>query len=156
MKINLEKADISEKKVIKNLLDDNLRELGITEDYKYLDNYWEEPNRHPFLIKLDGKNIGFIFVNTKDPQSHTGFPQGIAEFYVRTDFRNKGIGEKIACDIFEMFPGKWSIRELDSNKSAQEFWRKVIGRYTNGNFKEIISDNQRWKGPIQLFDNSKY
>lgn len=28
--------------------------------YKYLDNYWQEENRHPFFIKVDDKLAGFV------------------------------------------------------------------------------------------------
>jgi len=54
-----------------------------------------------------------------------------------------------------LFPGKWSIRETFENISGIEFWRKVIGYYTKGNYKEIKSDDNRWKGYTQIFETIK-
>lgn len=165
MKIELVRADIKYKPVLANLLElyiydfSQLQGRNVKEDgrygYKYLDLYWQEPNKHPFLIKINDKLAGFVFVDENDSDAYSEYPLGITEFFVMRKYRHKGIGEKVALRIFNMFPGKWTIREEEKNKSAQEFWRKIIYRYTNGNFKEINLSNKKWKGPIQLFDNSK-
>jgi len=34
---------------------------------------------------------------------------------------------------------------------AQQFWRTVIGRYTEGQFQEVNVHNERWHGPVQIF-----
>ncbi len=33
--------------------------------------------------------------------------------------------------------------------------RKVIDEFTNGNYREVILDNERWRGPVLIFDNNK-
>ncbi|CRZ33954.1 hypothetical protein DFR55_10881 [Herbinix hemicellulosilytica] len=38
---------------------------------------------------------------------------------------------------------------MESNKPAQDFWRKVIGEFTNGDYEEIRKEN--WNGPVQRF-----
>lgn len=164
MKIDLIKATTGEKSVVANLMQLYIYEFSLMENndintngrygYKYLKNYWQEVNRHPFLIKVDDKLAGLVLVNEQDPQAPTGYPLGIAEFFVMKKYQGKGVGEEIARKVFDMFRGKWSVRQIPENKGAQEFWEKVISKYTEGNFKKIISDDDRWKGPILLFDNS--
>jgi len=162
MNIQVVKSGIEEKSIIDDLMQLYLPELGDHEknksgryEYKYLDNYWKEPNRHPFFIKVDENVAGFVLVDEKDFNAEPDYPLGITEFFVLKEYRKQAVGEKVAQEIFGIFQGRWSIREKEDNKSAQEFWRKVIDRYTNGNYKEVISNNERWRGPVQLFDNSK-
>jgi predicted acetyltransferase len=40
---------------------DDCDERGLFE-YEYLPRYWIEPERHPFLIRVDGKLAGFALV----------------------------------------------------------------------------------------------
>jgi hypothetical protein len=44
------------------------------------------------------------------------------------------------------------VGEIPANTDAQRFWRKVIGRYTAGRYEEIVVDNERWVGPVQVFE----
>ncbi|MFY0758443.1 hypothetical protein AB1K32_06135 [Metabacillus dongyingensis] len=51
-------------------------------------------------------------------------------------FRRSGLGKKIAHNIFQMYIGKWEIFQIERNKPAQSFWRKVIEEYTAGDYAE--------------------
>ena len=154
MDIELVKVEISDKQIIKKLLEEYFSELGDPHEYKYLDLYWQQKTRHPFLVKVDNNIAGFVLVNENDPQSIPNYPLGIAEFYIAREYRNKGVGENIAIQVFKMFKGKWSIRETLNNLSGVEFWRKVIESYTKGNYQEIKSDDNRWKGYTQIFEST--
>lgn len=33
--------------------------------YSYFDAYWKEPGRYPYLIRADGKWVGFALVNKR-------------------------------------------------------------------------------------------
>ena len=47
--------------------------------------------------------------------------------------------------MFKRYKGKWEIRTLLKNKSAQEFWRKVIKEFSNGDYKEqLIRNDSRY------------
>ncbi|MDP2637472.1 MAG: GNAT family N-acetyltransferase [Candidatus Levybacteria bacterium] len=120
-------------------------------EYKYLDSYWREKNRFPFFIFSDNILAGFVLINDYSYISKKA--KTIAEFFVLKSYRKKGIGEEAARKIFDLFPGEWEIGELITNKSAQLFWRKVIGNYTNGNYMEVELYNERWHGPVQIFKN---
>jgi predicted acetyltransferase len=61
-------------------------------------------------------------------------------------YRQRGVGRKIAFQLFDRFHGVWKIAQ---NTPAQAFWRKIISEYTNGNYEEIREPG--WNGPIQIF-----
>src|SRR3989344_611742 len=121
MDIDLVKVKIEEKPILANLLELYVYDFSEMENndvgddgrfgYKHFNDYWQESNRHPFFIKVDGRLAGFVLVNEKDPQAYPGYPLGIGEFFVMRKYRQRGIGERVAHNVFGMFPGKWSVRQ---------------------------------------------
>lgn len=110
--------------------------------YPHLESYWDDPNRHPFLIRIGGRIAGFALVteNTGDDDETTR----MSEFFVMQKYRRQGVGEAAACMAFDRFPGRWMVTELESNAPAQRFWRRVIDRYTGGSFEDRhLSDKKR-------------
>lgn len=164
MQIDIQKADISLKPVFSNLLElyehdfSDVTPFEEAKDvdesgrfgYKYLDSYWTDPMRHPFIVKVDGKIAGFVFVNLNHEEGDEPNTHGISEFFILRKYRQKGVGEQVARQVFDMFPGKWRIGQTTGNIPAQQFWRKAIANYTQGKYEEAVSD----KGPYQTFDNS--
>ncbi len=124
-------------------------------EYKYIDFYWTDASRHPFLIVVDDQIAGFALVNTHTYLCNEGEARTIAEFFIVEKYRGKGIGKAAAFSLFDRFPGKWEIRQTSANVAGQRFWRRVIGEYTAGNFTETMLDDARWRGPVQCFDNSQ-
>lgn len=59
----------------------------------------------------------------------------------------------VAWEIFSRFRGRWEVRQVMENVAATAFWRSVIGQYTSGAFEETLFDDERWRGPVQRFDN---
>ncbi len=154
MKPNLILVKKEEKEILRKLIREYQQELlkiEEPEEYKYLDSYWEKENRFPYFIKVDKNIIGFALVNDYNLVNKGG--KNIAEFYIKKEFRKNGIGKITAMKIFDLFHGKWEIRELRDNIDGQNFWRKVINDYTKGNFKEILLDDNNWQGPVQIFEN---
>jgi len=115
--------------------DDDVNEDG-SYGYPYLDAYWAEPERHPFLFFADGRIAGFAFV-------HAGAPHDMAEFFVLRKYRARGVSVAAARAVFARFPGEWQVRELTANTRATAFWRKAIPVP----FTEDTND----KGPVQHF-----
>jgi predicted acetyltransferase len=69
----------------------------------------------------------------------------IAEFFVINKYRNIGAGTFMANKIFELYKGEWEIRTLLKNLKAQSFWRNVVDKESDGNFKEgLTTDNSRY------------
>ncbi len=150
----MKKASIEEKPILRNLLElchhdysefngEDVGEQGLY-GYKWLDHYWTEPERHPFIVRVSGKLAGFALVRAID-----GATYSVAEFFVLRKYRRQGIGGKMAHRIFDLFPGKWRVAQEEGNLPAQAFWRKVISRYTDGKFRQVQDDD--WKGPVLEF-----
>ena len=77
--------------------------------YKYLDQYWTEPGRYPFLVRVEDKLAGLVLVlilNESEPKIRS-----IAEL-----------------SFFET--AAVSVAQVENNLPAQAFWRKVISEYT--------------------------
>ena len=90
---------------------------------------------------------GFILVDTE------GKPFNVNEFYVLPCFRGNGIGEMFFFDVLKIYPGEWQVKQLQNAIKAKQFWRKVIKKYTNDQFKEEVYNDSYW-GPVtrQLFE----
>jgi predicted acetyltransferase len=132
---------------------------GLFED-EYLDRYWIEPGRHPFLVRVDGQLAGFALVRVgshylADDDPRTSATRCIAEFCVLRKYRRRGIGERVAVMLFDLFPGRWEVAEIAQNTNAQAFWRKVIDRYVQGQYEEIVIDHNGERRPVQVFDNTR-
>ncbi len=117
-----------------------MQENGLFKMSKYVDLYWKEKNRNPYLLKYNGEIAGFVLQRFNEENM-----QEIGEFFVLNKFRNKGAGVFMANKVFELYKGKWEIRTLLKNERAQKFWRKVIKETSNGNYEEkLIRDNTRY------------
>jgi len=99
--------------------------------YRYLDHYWTEPDRHPFLFRVDGRIAGFALVRS-------GRPHDMAEFFVLRKYRGRTVGIQAARSLFAMFPGDWQTRQLAANVPAIAFWRIAIPVP----FGEVTDDNR--------------
>jgi predicted acetyltransferase len=117
---------------------------------------WTEPWRHPFLVKVDGSIAGFVIADGRSQLSGDEHTMDMGEFFILRKYRRKGIGYRVASDIFDLFPSKWEVRQLALNVDAQTFWRKVINRYTNNQFYEISWNNEHYCGVAQLFNNKAF
>lgn len=143
------------KEIILNLMQLYTYELSFFEDettnFKLLDNglyamsryielYWKEEKRHPYILKCDGKLAGFVLERFNEDNMNE-----IAEFFVLNKYRKLGAGTFMANEMFKRYKGKWEIRTLLQNKRAQEFWRKVIKETSDDNYEEhLIRDNSRY------------
>ena len=158
--ILIQKVEYEQKSILRNLLelykydfsefdpDDDINSNGLYE-YKYLDHYWTEDNRYPFFIMVDDKLSGFALVRSVGENDIKQTIYSMAEFFVMKKYRKQRIGQTAAYKLFDKFSGIWKVGQIEANIPSQEFWRKTIERYTNGNYKEIREDN--WEGPIQTF-----
>lgn len=168
MHLTLTPASLEEKPLLERLMQlylydftefdgDDVDEQGFYA-YPYLPRNWEESNRRPFFIRVDGKLAGFVLIRLGiegliDPPR---LVNTVAEFFVMKKYRQGGLGEFAARWVFDQFPGHWEIEELASNVPAQAFWRKIISRYTNENFREEDIENNHYRGLIQTFTNTQY
>jgi len=98
--------------------------------YRHLPSYWSNPGRHPFLVKVDGKLAGFVFVKRGSELSGVDTVWDLSEFFVVRRYRRRGIGTQIAHEVWRRFPGTWEVRVMQSNTSARLFWARAIPMFT--------------------------
>jgi predicted acetyltransferase len=160
MKITLVEASRADKVVVERLLQlyeyDYSEWGGVDVDSGGLyptndtDAMWR-PSYHVFLIGVEGNLAGFAFVTRTPSHVDDGEVNSIDEFFVLRKYRRQGVGEHVARTLFNRFPGRWEVNQLRENVAAQAFWRRVIGRYNGGHYREVKLDNDRWRGPVQVF-----
>ena len=119
--------------------------------YKYLDHYWTDPDRHPYLLRMDNHLAGFVLVNRHGVSGEDRW--SIAEFFVLRKYRRQGIGAFAAASVFNLWPGKWEVSQSAAHPASTVFWRKVIGRYTNGQYEERQGEAELSRGPCQFFES---
>ena len=163
MNIEIREAALAEKTLLRNLLElcqhdyseydgEDVDEHGLF-GYRYLDHYWTDAGRYPFLIRVDARLAGFVLVRVVDSKDRTQ-TYSIAEFFVMRKYRRHGVGRQAACFVFDRFPGPWIVCQEAGNLPAQHFWRQIIGEYTHGNFTDEQLDTDEWHGPCRRFDSS--
>jgi predicted acetyltransferase len=161
MNIKVTPATIEERPILRHLMElyqydfsefdgSDIGPLGLF-DYPYLDHYWVEADRSPFLVRLEDYLAGFVLVARNNYLTGVKDTWVLAEFFIMHKYRHQGLGEHTACQIFDRFPGNWQVAQITENTAATAFWRKVIARYTHNNYAEQDLDNENWRGPIQTF-----
>ena len=100
--------------------------------YRDLCLYWSVPNRHPFLIQIDGRLAGLILVKKGSAVSGRAMrTSGIwPSFFVAHGYRRRGIGAEMARKVWRRIPGRWEVRVMESNASAYLFWEHAVTKFT--------------------------
>lgn len=156
--VEVRRASIGEKLIMRHLMQlysyDFTEFDGVDADeyglyrYDYLDHYWTEEKRLPFLVRVAGNLAGFALV--KKERKDDGSPYTyMAEFFIMKKYRGQGIGQAVAFQLFDLFPGEWQVSEIAQNYPAQAFWRKIIARYTQGHYVEEVLDDGE---VVQIFN----
>jgi predicted acetyltransferase len=132
-------ASAEQAPIVANLLElyahdfSEFHNLEIGEDgrfgYRSLPLYWSEPDRHPFLIRLDGKLAGLALVQKGSHVSGDDAVWDMAEFFILRGCRRLGIGTRVAREVWRQFPGAWEVRVMQANVPAQCFWAEAISAF---------------------------
>lgn len=161
MKIEITPASLDDKPLLQRMMEFYQYDFSEYEDsdldshgtygYPWLDHYWGEEGRYPFLILVDKKLAGFVLVNQFNYLPNSEW--SIAEFLVMRKYRRKGVGKAAAFFVFDTFRGVWEVHQIENNVPAQRFWRKIVSEYTGGKFVETFLEDASARGPIQQFEN---
>lgn len=108
---------------------------GLYESFDFK-NYFEEPTRKAFLIKVGNELAGFVLLNQEGIYPDTVWNMG--EFFITAKFQGKGLGFLVSSELWNMHPGLWEVSVIPENKPALNFWRKTIAKITMGNFQEEV------------------
>lgn len=157
MDLLVEPAPLGQKPVLRRLMELYLYDFSeydqadVNEhgsfEYDYLDAYWVEPHRHPFLVRVNGKLAGFALVSEIEIDGQK--VNSMAEFFVMRKYRRQKVGQAFACRLFDRFAGVWHVAQEEANQPSKIFWRQVIGEYTGGDYREVRLPG--WHGPVQEF-----
>ena len=114
--------------------------------YAELPLYWQEENRYPFLVQVEGQLAGFVLI-TRGSRI-TGDPTvcDVSEFFIARKYRQRGLGTAVAKLIWQRFPGAWEVRVIESNRPAASFWRAATARAAGSVVQEgrVELDGKRW------------
>jgi len=122
-----------------------------------LPDYWEKPNHHPYLIRVNDSVAGFVLVR---PFPREPDRLEIGDFFVARKFKGRGVGKASAFRVFDTHPGKWMVRVLNGNRGARAFWTNVVGVYTQGAFVQTVEQFEdphsgTWDMQFYRFDSRK-
>ncbi len=112
---------------------------------------WPSDQRTLFIIRADGRPAGFALVGMYSVLTTSPDVTDMNEFFVLRKYRRHGVGRAAAHKLFDMFPGRWEVREVGPNVGAQAFWRRIIGDYTGGDYEDRVVEGKRGPGPVQFF-----
>jgi predicted acetyltransferase len=129
MSISLRLATEAEKPQLRLMLSVYLEELSqygdVNLEYPFLDSYWTDEDRWPYIIEKDGIAAGFALLHTWS-QSKRGTDFAVAEFYVLPQFRGSGVGQRAYVSLLDRHPGTWELSVMMRNEAAKEFWGRTI------------------------------
>lgn len=97
--------------------------------YPLLPLYWQEPNRFPFLVKVDGNLAGLALIKQGSEISGDLHIWDVAEFFIMRGYRKHGVGRQVAHQIWRKFPGRWEVRVTPRNLDGQSFWQRAISSF---------------------------
>ena len=145
--IELIEAAESEKTVLFNIFEKYFYEFSqwvktdVEDDglyhYEWLDCYFTEEKRFPYLIKVDGKLAGLVMVSDypEVPDEPTDFC--LSEFFVMHKYRRCGVGREAVFQVLDKHHGKWQLKYHPHNIASVKFWNTVINEYTGGKFRVV-------------------
>ena len=115
-------------------------------------NRWPEGRKgHPFILRSPNGVAGFALVREMCDDPDVDYDMG--EFFIVGKYQRRGVGRRVARAIFDMFHGRWSVRQLVSNAPARGFWESVVSEYTKGRFTESRATCDGWDMVCLTFDN---
>jgi len=136
MHVELAAATADEKPILANLIElyaydfSEISELQLDSNgrfgYARLPLYWQESNRYPFLIRVNGNLAGFVFVRKGSEVSGDENVWDLTEFFIVRGYRRRHVGTSVAHEVWRKFPGLWEVRVAEKNKVAQDFWDRAI------------------------------
>ena len=123
--------------------------------YRLLPLYWSDPDRHPFLVRIDGKLAGFALVKRGSEVSGNKAVWDMAEFFVIRGYRRRGFGTQVTHELWRRFPGQWEIRVMQSNVAACHFWARAISMFTGEAVHPVAIEKGREYWELFSFESKR-
>jgi predicted acetyltransferase len=122
--------------------------------YGELSLYWREANRHPFLVRVDGKLGGLVLLKRGSAISGNAAVWDMVEFFVLRGMRRRGVGTEVAHQVWTLFPGPWEVRVMASNVAARRFWEHAIGAFAGKAMRSAAIEKAGQKWDVFSFESA--
>lgn len=101
------------------------RNLQVQADGRFRDDrlrtYLSYEDHWPFLFRSQSEIAGFALIRKSKSNTYL-----IGEFFIKSEFRRKGIGSAAVPQILQKFTGDWEIPFQNTNNRAAVFWRTLV------------------------------
>jgi predicted acetyltransferase len=94
--------------------------------YRDLSRYWSEPDRLPFLVRVNDRWAGFALIRQDGAGEALEPVWDVVEFFVLRSCRRRSVGTFIAHELWQRYPGRWQVRVMESNEAGCRFWAKAV------------------------------
>jgi predicted acetyltransferase len=121
--------------------------------YYPLPLYWREPNRFPFLVKIDENLAGFALVCQGSRISADAEIWDMAEFFIVRGYRRCGAGMTVAHEVWRRFPGRWEVRVVEKNHGALAFWRRAVSEFTGAPTEPVLVEHEGKRSNVFSFSS---
>lgn len=148
LKIEVCVAELSDKPVLRNLMELYIYDFSEFElwdvdahglfGYRYLDHYWTDVDRFPFLIRSNGQLAGFALLHRLEDGV-----MSIAEFFVLRRYRRAGVGRAAVATLLDRFTGEWEVSVIEGNVGGLGFWGSVLTPYAPSEEQTLQDGQQR-------------
>lgn len=109
----------------------------------YLPYWLDEETAQPLVLTEDDLPFGFAFVGTGAfPFKSAHVDHRMCEFFAVRQVRGTGRAEAAATAVLTSYRGIWEVTEVEANRRALRFWRRVIGRFSGGDFRETAKSGE--------------
>ncbi len=136
--------------------DAHVNERGLFDPGLDLRRYLGRAGRWAYLARLGERLAGFVLLRG-DVVHREGTGRSVEDFFVLRRYRRRGVGRSMAFQTFDTYRGYWEVSEIGQNTPAQAFWRRVIGAYTGGRYREFTTAEENGLTIVwQTFDSSAW
>ena len=113
-------------------------------EYLYnLSTYFQK--NKAYFIEVNNNIVGFILLDINIDNYE------ISEIFILNNYKNNHYGEEAITTIFNMYKGNWIIKAVPNSNIAENFWNKVITKYTKNKYKVIKTG--KYNRPEYYFNN---
>ncbi len=163
MNIELQRVTIAEKSILRNLVhlcmhdysEFDQFEIGLDGmfAYRWFEAYFQEKERHAYLISINKNLAGFVMVRMNPGNEDWDYQ--IAEFFILRRYRRLGIGTLVSQQLLNKYTGLWEISYSASNQAASKLWNSILKDYPNKQHQVDFGEKGRNRFLIETGSASK-
>ncbi|MGF1432217.1 GNAT family N-acetyltransferase [Kitasatospora sp. LaBMicrA B282] len=104
-------------------------------EFPWLDDYFGRPGRECWVIRADGRPVGFALTRDGVPGDEDAWH--LAEFFVLRAHRRRGLGRRAARLVLQRHPGWWTLSYLANNTPAAGLWPALAAELSGGRVRRV-------------------